>query len=129
MHAVIILLTYGSQCTDRAYLYYDSLLNLWFPAQRELVPKVSICFSKYSVFSSSYASYHKNVTQQAYLVDTEDEALLIPDWLKLRMIRSNVNRLVEEALTDLEPSQLLLFIQSFGIPVEAMRLALILFSC
>lgn len=42
VHAVIILLTYGSQCTDRAYLYYDSLLNLWFPAQKELAPKVSI---------------------------------------------------------------------------------------
>lgn len=58
---------------------------------------------------------------QAYLVDTSEEALLIPDWLKLRMIRSRVPRLVEEALTDLEPPQLILFIQSFGIPVASMR--------
>jgi len=55
------------------------------------------------------------------LVDTSEEALLIPDWLKLRMIRSRVPRLVEEALTDLEPPQLILFIQSFGIPVASMR--------
>lgn len=54
-------------------------------------------------------------------MDTREEALLIPDWLKLRMIRSNVPRLIEEALADLEPTQLLLFIQSFGIPVESMR--------
>ena len=58
---------------------------------------------------------------QAYLVDTKEEALLIPDWLKLLMIRSEVPRLIEEALTDLEPAQLLLFIQSFGIPVNSMR--------
>ncbi len=40
VHAVIILLTYGSQCTDRAYLYYDCLLNMWFPQQKSLMPKV-----------------------------------------------------------------------------------------
>ena len=54
-------------------------------------------------------------------MDTKEEALLIPDWLKLRMIRSEVPRLIDEALTDLEPAQLLLFIQSFGIPVNSMR--------
>lgn len=62
-----------------------------------------------------------HIFSQAYLVDTSEEALLIPDWLKLRMIRSRVPRLVEEALTDLEPPQLILFIQSFGIPVASMR--------
>lgn len=54
-------------------------------------------------------------------MENKKEAILFPDWLKLRMIRSNVERLVEEALMDLKPDQLLLFIQSFGIPVEAMR--------
>ena len=53
-------------------------------------------------------------------MDTSEEALLLPDWLKLRMIRSEVARLVDAALQDLEPQQLLLFVQSFGIPVSSM---------
>ncbi|GLV44448.1 Integrator 1 [Carabus blaptoides fortunei] len=36
------------------------------------------------------------------------------------MIRSTVSRLVDAALINLEPSQLVLFIQSFGIPVSSM---------
>ncbi|XP_016405719.1 integrator complex subunit 1-like [Sinocyclocheilus rhinocerous] len=36
------------------------------------------------------------------------------------MIRSEVARLVDAALQDLEPQQLLLFVQSFGIPVSSM---------
>ncbi|KAL4148797.1 hypothetical protein QTP88_002952 [Uroleucon formosanum] len=94
VHAMIILLTYGPQCIHDS-LKFDNLLEAWFPIDRKQMPK-------------------------AYLVDTSEEALLIPDWLKLRMIRSRVPRLVEEALTDLEPPQLILFIQSFGIPVASM---------
>ncbi|XP_050534872.1 integrator complex subunit 1-like isoform X2 [Daktulosphaira vitifoliae] len=94
VHAMIILLTYGPQCIQDP-MKFDHLLEAWFPSDKKLVPK-------------------------AYLVDTSEEALLIPDWLKLRMIRSRVPRLVEEALTDLEPPQLILFIQSFGIPVASM---------
>lgn len=71
------------------------LLETWFPAEGE-PPK-------------------------AFLVDTSEEALLIPDWLKLRMIRSGVDRLVDAALVDLDVPQLVLFIQSFGIPVSSMR--------
>ncbi|GAB6028979.1 Integrator complex subunit 1 [Chamberlinius hualienensis] len=56
---------------------------------------------------------------RAYLVDTSEEALLFPDWLKIRMIRSNVSVLVDAALKDLDSSQLVLFIQSFGIPVSS----------
>ena len=57
---------------------------------------------------------------RAYLVDTSEEALLIPDWLKLKMIRSSVPKLVDSALRELNPQQLVLFIQSFGIPVDSM---------
>jgi len=53
---------------------------------------------------------------RAFLVDTSEEALLIPDWLKLKMIQSDAPGLVEAALADLEPPQLLLFAQNFGIP-------------
>lgn len=73
-----------------------------------------------------------------FLVNTSEEALLLPDWLKLRMIRCHTGRLVDAgriihfrsigiiyfslsvALLDLDPSQLLLFVQSFGIPVPSM---------
>jgi integrator complex subunit 1 len=64
-----------------------------------------------------------NEPPRAFLVDTSEEALLAPDWLKLRMIRSPVERLVDAALLDLDPSQLVLFIQSFGIPIASMRYA------
>lgn len=92
VHAMIILLTYGLTADDRDL--FNTLLETWFPLNGEQ-PK-------------------------AYLVDTSEEALLIPDWLKLRMIRSTVPRLVDAALVNLEPSQLVLFIQSFGIPVSSM---------
>ena len=42
------------------------------------------------------------------------------DWLKLKMIRSSIPVLVDSALRDLDPQQLVLFIQSFGIPVDSM---------
>lgn len=90
VHAMIILLTYDTSEDDPLF---NNLLETWFPLTEP--PK-------------------------AFLVDTSEEALLIPDWLKLRMIRSNVPRLVDAALKDLEPQQLVLFIQSFGIPVSSM---------
>ncbi|XP_014218982.1 integrator complex subunit 1 [Copidosoma floridanum] len=91
VHAMVILLTYDQVDNDELF---DQLLEIWFPEDHE-PPK-------------------------AYLVDTGEEALLIPDWLKLRMIRSNIPRLVDAALRDLEAYQLVLFIQSFGVPVNTM---------
>lgn len=92
VHAMIILLSYGPGSDPGLF---SLLLETWFPAEGE-PPK-------------------------AFLVDTSEEALLIPDWLKLRMIRSGVDRLVDAALVDLDVPQLVLFIQSFGIPVSSMR--------
>lgn len=97
VHAMVILLTYGPQSVSmwtHQDQYYH-LLDTWFPEDYRNTPK-------------------------GFLVDTSEEALLIPDWLKLRMIRSHVPRLVEAALQDLEISQLILFIQSFGIPIASM---------
>ncbi|KAF5278356.1 hypothetical protein FQA39_LY05845 [Lamprigera yunnana] len=88
VHASIILLTYGPLPDCEDF---DTLMETWFPRNEEH-PK-------------------------AYLVDTSEEALLVPDWLKLRMIRSNVPKLVDAAVEKLEAPQLVLFIQSFGIPV------------
>ncbi|KAM4632627.1 integrator complex subunit 1 [Discoglossus pictus] len=91
VHAMVILLTLGP---PRAESDFFPLLDIWFPEKKPL--------------------------PTAFLVDTSEEALLLPDWLKLRMIRSEVPRLVDAALQDLEPQQLLLFVQSFGIPVSSM---------
>jgi len=48
---------------------FESLLSAWFP--------------------------QNGSPPSAFLVDTSEEALLLPDWLKLRMIRSSVSRLVD----------------------------------
>ncbi|XP_043246405.1 integrator complex subunit 1-like isoform X1 [Amphibalanus amphitrite] len=69
---------------------FDQLLELWFPAAGP-APRA-----------------------------LDSEAALFQDWLKLRMIRSSTARLVDAALAGLEPAQLLLFIQSFGVPVASM---------
>lgn len=45
---------------------------------------------------------------------------ILPDWLKLKMIRSPVDRLVDVALIDLNPDQIMLFVQNFGTPVNSM---------
>ena len=58
------------------------------------------------------------MTPRAFMVNApEREVDLIPDWLKLKMIRSEVPPLVDAALVELDPGKLVLFIQSFGIPV------------
>ncbi|XP_063042002.1 integrator complex subunit 1 isoform X2 [Engraulis encrasicolus] len=92
VHAMVILLTLGPPKVGESDFF--NLLDIWFPDKKPL--------------------------PTAFLVDTSEEALLLPDWLKLRMIRSEVARLVDAALQDLEPQQLLLFVQSFGIPVSSM---------
>ncbi|XP_067859035.1 integrator complex subunit 1 isoform X2 [Heptranchias perlo] len=91
VHAMVILLTLGPPQGESDFYH---LLDVWFPDKKPL--------------------------PTAFLVDTSEEALLLPDWLKLRMIRSEVSRLVDAALQDLEPQQLILFVQSFGIPVSSM---------
>lgn len=53
-------------------------------------------------------------------MDTRDPVQILPDWLKLKMIRSSVDRLVDAALQDLTPDQIVLFVQNFGTPVTSM---------
>lgn len=103
--SMILLLTYGlpsavtgiadKMCDD---LYMD-LLNSWFDEGGNIVPK-------------------------AYLMDTQEEALLLPDWLKQRMLHCEVtgpsSRLPNAASCDLDVEQLVVFIQSFGMPYITM---------
>lgn len=57
---------------------------------------------------------------QAFTIDTAEPVQILPDWLKLKMIRSPVDRLVDAALLDLTPDQIVLFVQNFGTPVNSM---------
>ncbi|KAJ8945121.1 hypothetical protein NQ318_001586 [Aromia moschata] len=90
IHAAIVLLTYGPL---ENYEPFDLLLNSWFPENME--------------------------HPRAYSPDTSETTSYLPDWMKLRMIRSNVSRLVDAAIEKLEPPKLVLFIQSFGIPTSS----------
>lgn len=57
---------------------------------------------------------------QAFTLDTSEQVQILPDWLKLKMIRSSVERLVDAALLDLTPDQIILFVQNFGTPLNSM---------
>lgn len=58
---------------------FQALLDIWFPEKQPL--------------------------PTAFLVDTSEEALLLPDWLKLRMIRSEVPRLVDAGTGRARPAR------------------------
>lgn len=91
IHALIILLCECEE-VNRAM----ELLEYFFPAD-----------------NSSYP--------QAYSVETEEKVQIIPDWLKLKMIRSSIDRMVDVALHNITTEQLVLFIQSFGTPKTSMN--------
>uniref|UniRef100_A0A672MNH3 Integrator complex subunit 1 n=1 Tax=Sinocyclocheilus grahami TaxID=75366 RepID=A0A672MNH3_SINGR len=119
VHAMVILLTLGPPKGE-----YLLCCSVWWLILHLSVVKatVLVTFLGESEFYTLLDIWFpdKKPLPTAFLVDTSEEALLLPDWLKLRMIRSEVSRLVDAALQDLEPQQLLLFVQSFGIPVSSM---------
>ncbi|EDW09794.1 integrator complex subunit 1 [Drosophila mojavensis] len=91
IHAFIILLTYSSSNMPESI----PILDYWFPPGRP--------------------------APVAFLPTMPQEQIqLLPDWLKLKMIRSSVDRLIEAALNDLTPDQIVLFVQNFGTPVNSM---------
>ena len=92
VQAQIILLTFGPSAAKDAKTIenFNQLLAMWYP-----VPI-------------------------AYHADGSGPFALIQSWLKLRMVRSDVEVLVDSALQKLEPKELVLFIQSFGIPTASM---------
>lgn len=70
-----------------------------------LSPKCDIFFNKFNIFCFTGESQYEELLDtwfpaggsppSAFLLDTSEEALLLPDWLKLRMIRSHVQQLVD----------------------------------
>ena len=102
VNAIVLLLCRRADEPGSAQEVRADLMDMWFPSDAANMPT-------------------------AYLMDTLEEAELTPDWLKLAMLRSADVRLLEVALTGLEPSSALVFIQSFGLPVaSASRLLTIL---
>ncbi|XP_053468879.1 integrator complex subunit 1 isoform X2 [Ictalurus furcatus] len=112
VHAMVILLTLGPPKESEGAASEESSET---PTRLSVISGESDFFTLLEIWFPD-----KKPLPTAFLVDTSEEALLLPDWLKLRMIRSEVSRLVDAALQDLEPQQLLLFVQSFGIPVSSM---------
>lgn len=90
IHALIILLSESKELNGAM-----ELLDYFFPAGNPNYP-------------------------QAFSVETDEKVQILPDWLKLKMIRSSIDRMVDVALQDLTPEQLILFIQSFGTPKDSM---------
>uniref|UniRef100_A0A1A9UJ01 Uncharacterized protein n=1 Tax=Glossina austeni TaxID=7395 RepID=A0A1A9UJ01_GLOAU len=91
IHAFIILLTHSSNNMPESI----PILDYWFP----LGGSVPI----------------------AYIPNMPHEPVqLLPDWLKLKMIRSSVDRLIEAAIRELTPDQIVLFVQNFGTPINSM---------
>lgn len=113
VHAIVILLSsYAAIAAENdnskkrkpagvTDMRYNELLEMWFPKDRAYSPK-------------------------GLLLNTVEEAVLFPDWIKLRMIRSNNTRLLAAASDELDVEQLVLFVQSFGIPTQSMSYGLTL---
>lgn len=57
---------------------------------------------------------------KAFAMDSHEPVEIFSDWLKLKMIRSSVDRLVDAALHNLSAEHTVLFIQSFGMPINSM---------
>ncbi|KAJ8714275.1 hypothetical protein PYW08_007895 [Mythimna loreyi] len=57
---------------------------------------------------------------QAFNVDTSEETSLLPDWLRLHMVRSARTPLLEAGMRGMPAPKLAIFIQTFGMPVTAM---------
>ncbi|XP_055374259.1 integrator complex subunit 1 [Condylostylus longicornis] len=90
IHAFVILLTHSTTTIPNSI----PILDYWFPPGRPI--------------------------PQAFTIETNEPVTFLPDWLKLKMIRSPVDRLVEAAMHDLTPDQIVLFVQNFGTPITSM---------
>ncbi|KAJ8723627.1 hypothetical protein PYW07_007610 [Mythimna separata] len=55
-------------------------------------------------------------------LDSMEETCLLPDWLRLHMVRSARTPLLEAGMRGLPAPKLAIFIQTFGMPVTAMSM-------
>ena len=99
----------GSQC--HMHLNFIHALIILLSESKELNGAMELLDYFFPAGSPSYP--------QAFSVETDEKVQILPDWLKLKMIRSSIERLVDVALQDLTPEQLILFVQSFGTPKDS----------
>ncbi|CAH2244875.1 jg23084 [Pararge aegeria aegeria] len=91
-HAHLKLLCYGPSCLDTNQEMYSWLQSTWVGSD----------------------------APEAFVSESPDEAVLLPDWLRLSLVRSARKPLLEAGLRGLPAHKLALFIQTFGMPVSSM---------
>ncbi|XP_045776448.1 integrator complex subunit 1 isoform X2 [Maniola jurtina] len=91
-HAHLKLLCYGPSCLDTNQEMYSWLQSTWVGSD----------------------------APEAFVSESPDEAVLLPDWLRLSLVRSARKPLLEAGLRGLSAPKLSLFIQTFGMPVSSM---------
>ncbi|XP_061384409.1 integrator complex subunit 1 [Danaus plexippus] len=91
-HAHLKLLCYGPSCYDTNQEMYSWLQSTWVGTD----------------------------APEAFTSESPDEAVLLPDWLRLSLVRSARPALLEAGLRGLPAHKLALFIQTFGMPVSSM---------
>lgn len=108
VHAMVILLTLGPPKGSQSCLCYSSVFSL-----SRIFSLLCLCDFLLKISSGESDFYalldiwfpDKKPLPTAFLVDTSEEALLLPDWLKLRMIRSEVSRLVDAGTAFYSPQK------------------------
>lgn len=100
VHAMVILLTLGPPKGEYLLCCCVGWLILHLPV---ITATVFVTFLGESEFYTLLDIWFpdKKPLPTAFLVDTSEEALLLPDWLKLRMIRSEVSQLVDAGINNL----------------------------
>ncbi|KAJ0173426.1 hypothetical protein K1T71_010575 [Dendrolimus kikuchii] len=91
-HAHLKLLCYGPSIYDTNQEMYSWLQSVWVG----------------------------NDAPQVFIAESEEETILLPDWLRLHLVRSARSPLLEAGLRALPAHKLALFIQTFGMPVPSM---------
>ncbi|XP_058059861.1 integrator complex subunit 1 [Anopheles bellator] len=120
-----------AKCIPQAFTEYSDLLVVQFADESQCHIHLNIIQAFVILLThSSFISVAGQILDywfpegapppQAFTIDTAEPVQILPDWLKLKMIRSNVERLVDAALQGLTPDQIVLFVQNFGTPVASM---------
>lgn len=136
IHAIVMLLIYGP--VQGCEQIYDHQMVRWFGHSHTTTSSKhsftgsskdsSTVSSKDSFTASSKDSFtasSKDSTSglqlpSVYSLETREEEPLLPESLKLFLLKSRNEILVNAGLVDLDTRSLVLFIQSFGIPIVSM---------
>jgi len=85
----------SSKGKSSSEMKYNELMDIWIPKTRENYPK-------------------------CYCLNTSEEAELYGGLVRVKMIRSNNSRLFGAATEGIRAKELLVMMQSFGVPVQSM---------